>query len=426
MNTKPTTPGAWLAVDQVLPLAEQFQHWIDEREALAWVERLMAIPGKSTEEHEVAEEIRQGLLEVGVPRRAIVFDRAHERTRRGGQCGNLICRWPSNQRGPCCLLTAHLDTVPLCEGSQPVRRGRRYRSGIKGRALGADDRAGAAVLLVVARVLARHHLKTGPLRFCWFVQEEIGLEGSRHVELARLGKPWLAFNWDGGAAHKVVIGATGAYRMEVEILGRASHAGNAPQDGVSAIVIASLAIAQLYQDGWHGQIVRPEGSGTSNVGIIVGGQATNVVPDRVVIHAEARSHDPSFRREIVRQFRDAFKNAAQRVRSCDNRMARIRFRQRLDYESYLLNEKHPAVQIAVGVLKHLGLEPELAVARGGLDANWLVRHGIPTVTLGCGQIAPHTEEEQLDIPQFLHACRVALGLALYASQLRNPLAFAGV
>ncbi|MEO1993939.1 MAG: peptidase M20, partial [Planctomycetaceae bacterium] len=48
---------------------------------------------------------------------------------------------------------------------------------------------------------------------------------------------------------------------------------------------------------------------------------------------------------------------------------------------------------------------------GGLDANWLIARGLPTVTLGCGQAGIHTVEETLHIPSYLEACRVATRLA---------------
>ena len=75
--------------------------------------------------------------------------------------------------------------------------------------------------------------------------------------------------------------------------------------GVSAIAIASLAIADLERTGWHGQIRKGRRLGTSNIGTIHGGEATNVVTDRVAIRAEARSHDPTFRKRIVREIERA-------------------------------------------------------------------------------------------------------------------------
>ena len=112
-------------------------------------------------------------------------------------------------------------------------------------ALGADDRTGTAVLLVTALEILRRKLPHPPLTLLWTVQEELGLQGARFARLGMLGKPRMAFNFDGGSSEKLTIGATGGYRMDIRISGIASHAGVTPQKGVSAITIASLAIAGI-------------------------------------------------------------------------------------------------------------------------------------------------------------------------------------
>ena len=67
--------------------------------------------------------------------------------------------------------------------------------------------------------------------------------------------------------------------MTIVVEGLASHAGVHPEQGVSAIAIASLAIADLVNNGWHGLVQKNGKQGASNVGVIHGGQATNVVTD---------------------------------------------------------------------------------------------------------------------------------------------------
>ncbi len=158
--------------------------------------------------------------------------------------------------------------------------------------MGGDDRAGAAVVLLTALDVLRGKSDHPPLTFLWTVQEEVGLHGARNARLASLGKPRLVFNFDGGSPEKLTIGATGGYRMEIRVNGIASHAGGAPEHGVSAIAIASLAIAELQREGWHGLIQKGGRTGTSNIGVIHGGDATNVVTSLVELRGEARSHDP--------------------------------------------------------------------------------------------------------------------------------------
>jgi tripeptide aminopeptidase len=383
----------------------------DSRRALAMVMELMAIRGTSGQEGRVAEYITRKLRDAGVPASAIKFDKAHLKTPLPGEVGNLILQLPGTVRAPRRLLMAHMDTVPVCAGAKPVRRGNVVHSADPSTGLGADDRAGVAVVLGAALDVLVRELPHPPLTFLWAIQEEVGLHGARNVQLGLLGKPKLAFNWDGGPADRVTVGATGGYRLNVDIQGLAAHAGAAPQNGISAIAIASLAIAQLVREGWHGLIVKEDSTGTSNVGVIRGGDATNVVTEHVELKAEARSHDPKFRKRIVQAIERGFKDAACQVKNADGKCGKVKFEGRLDYEAFRLADDEPAVLAAEAAIASQGLHPYRTVSNGGLDANWMTAHGIPTVTLGCGQNQIHTTSEFLDIAAYDHACQIALRLA---------------
>ena len=272
---------------------------IDIAAATQRVTQMMAIPGRSGEERAIAEFIIDQLKAVGVSESQIAFDTANRRSHLGGQIGNLIVKLPGTVRGPRRLLMGHIDTVPLCVGCQPVRDGDIIRPKTPTTALGGDNRAGACVVLTSALEILSRRLPHPPLTLMWPVQEEVGLVGARHVSVGKLGAPKLAFNWDGGAPGMLVIGATGDFNIEITVNGIASHAGAHPEHGINAAAIASLAIADLTRGGWHGLITNGRKAGTSNIGVISGGDATNVVMPQLKIRAEARSHDPRFRQKIV-------------------------------------------------------------------------------------------------------------------------------
>jgi tripeptide aminopeptidase len=384
---------------------------ISDAESLQLVMDMMAIPGRSGEETAVADFIRSQLAVAGIDASALHDDGANRRIPHGGQLGNLVLKLPGTVRGPRRMFSAHIDTVPVCVGSRPVRKGDRVVSADKSTGLGADDRAGAAVLLSTVLSLVRGGLPHPPLTILWAVQEEVGLFGARYVKKSLLGNPKLAFNFDGGSPTKLTLGATGGYRMAIDVRGIASHAGGAPADGVSAIAIASLAIADLVKNGWHGQITKGRQSGTSNVGVIQGGEATNVVTDHVQLKVEARSHEPKFRQRIVKEIESAFKRAARAVPNIAGKRGTVEFDGRLDYEAFRLTRDEPCVAAAIAAVECEDRELELAISNGGLDANWLTAHGIPTVTLGCGQRNIHSVQEELDIADFHAARRIALRLA---------------
>ncbi len=385
---------------------------IDAAAALQRFLQLTAIPGPSGQEREVALEIVRQLRAAGVEESAIQFDDAHTRTRLPGQVGNLIVHLPGTGPGPTALLTAHMDTVPVCVGSQPQVDGDYVTSVAPGTGLGADNRSGCAALLTAACELLASDRPHPPLVLCWCVQEEVGLEGSRNMDATKIGPHDRALNFDGGTVEKLTIGAIGGERMTIDITGIAAHAGAAPQDGASAIVMASKAITTLHEAGWLGQVSRPgEGEGTANVGVFQGGDATNVVTPKVHLRAEARSHDANFRTVIVAAIRQAFKSAAKEICNAAGESGSVAFDSHVDYEAFCLDKESPSVTAADAAVAALGREPEQSISNGGLDANWLFRHGIHSVTLGCGQRNIHTENERLFIPDYLDACRIATAVA---------------
>ena len=260
----------------------------------------LSIPGLSGEEGAIMEFLVDQLRQAGATDEVLGFDQAHRKIPHGGEIGNLVLKLPGTRPGPRRLLMAHVDTVPICRGAKPVKKGKYIVPADKQTALGADDRTGTAAILAAALHVLTEKPEHGPLTFLWTVQEEVGLYGARFATIGMLGRPKLAFNFDGGPTDKVTIGATGGYRMAIAISGTASHAGASPERGVSAITIASLAIADLHREGWLGKIEKPSGCGTANVGVIQGGEATNVITPEVRIRAEARSHDPAFRGKIIK------------------------------------------------------------------------------------------------------------------------------
>ena len=172
--------------------------------AIKLVTGLMGIPGKSGNERAVITSIRSHLRKIGIPATAVLEDKAHKRSPLGGEAGNLVVKLPGTVRGPRRLLAAHVDTVPLCVGSQPVRRGNRIVSRDPKTALGADDRAGASVLLHTLTEIRRRRLPHPPLTFLWPVQEEVGLLGRGTL---------IAKNWGGRSSVSTGTAAPPTWRQ---------------------------------------------------------------------------------------------------------------------------------------------------------------------------------------------------------------------
>jgi tripeptide aminopeptidase len=200
--------------------------------------------------------------------------------------------------------------------------------------------------------------------------------------------------------------------MKISLKGLPAHAGLAPEEGASALHAAGLAIGDLVQNKWLGQVRKKGLKGTSNIGVVQGGSATNVVAPYAEITAEARSHDGPFRKAIADAIEAAFCKAAKRTKAKDGTVVEATVERRVDYEAFRLDPKSEAVQLVAASIASLGTKPKKTVSNGGVDANWLNKHGIPTVTVGCGQREVHTTNEWLDIPDFLAACRIGKSMIL--------------
>lgn len=383
---------------------------IDQKRALEHLMHLLARPGPSGGERPVAREVVKRLRAAGVKPSWIREDDAHTRIPVPFEMGNLIVQLPGTVKGSRLMFASHLDTVPLCRGAVPVLKGSRIvPQGNTG--LGADNRTAVAALVTLAETLLQHRLPHPPLTLLFTVGEETGLWGARFVEPRDLGNPAMGFNIDGGAPAEICIGAVGADRWEVDVRGISAHAGCHPEQGASAALMAARAIASAARNGWFGAIKKGAKRGTSNVGIVRGGEATNQVTDHVYVKGESRSHNAAFCRAITAAWEKHFRAAAQSVRNAAGRCGSVDFRSTRDYDAFKLSEREPVVQRTLAVARALGWKPSLKVIDGGLDANYFNVKGIPSVTLGAGQHNVHTVDEYVDVAEFQAACRLVLALA---------------
>jgi len=389
---------------------------VDVRAAEDHLMKFLSVEGVTGQEAAIAAAVSDELKKVGVPSSAIRFDDTNTRIPLPTQTGNLIVDLPGTRRGPRLVFATHLDTVPLCAGAKPKREGDRIVSDGT-TALGGDNRTGCAVLVTLAETLLKHKLSHPPITLLFTVREESGLHGARELKAADLGGATMCFNVDGKLAAELITGAVGQQNWEVEIRGKASHAGVAPEKGISATLVAATALVEAQREGWFGKVVKSDGKGTSNPGIFGGkdgkaaGDATNVVTDYVCIKGEARSSDEKFAAAIVAGYRDAFKKAGAMVKDAGGETAEVKFSAEPSYPPFNMANNEPALVHAKRAAESIGLIPTTIFSNGGLDANWLVKHGLPTVTIGSGQYEIHTVKEYVDLPEFANGCRLALALA---------------
>ncbi|MDF7798925.1 M20/M25/M40 family metallo-hydrolase [Pontiellaceae bacterium B1224] len=371
---------------------------------------LLAVPGPTGQEAKVVEAITKKLIAAGCKKAWIKTDDAHKRLGDGFEIGNLIVQLPGTVKSaPRIMFSAHMDTVPLCKGAVPVIKGNRVVA--KGNTgLGGDDRSGCAAMVTLCETILKEKIPHPPITFLFPIAEENGLHGSRMVRFPDLGNPAMGFNLDGQFPNEIVVGAMSAVRWEAEITGISTHAGLEPHKGISAGLIGAKAMATIAEKGYFGKIIKGNRVGTSNLGSVNGGEASNQVMDQCIMTGECRSHSPTFLKQIVKVYTDSFEKATKSVTNDAGKCGKVKFTTISDYNAFKLKKSEPCVKIASLAVEQAGKKPNPLVMDAGLDANNFNEKGLPTVTLGTGSHKFHQVEEYVDIKEYLLACEVLLNI----------------
>jgi len=370
---------------------------------------LLAADGPSGNEGPVADLVQNLLLSAGCKPQWMKFS-GKSRLPKHFAIGNLIVKIPGTVKAPRIMFSAHLDTVPICQGAVPVKKGNKITPQGK-TGLGGDNRASVATVVTMAQALLRSDLPRPPITLLFTVGEENGLHGAKAFRPSDGGNPAMCFNLDGSGERGGVIGALGANRWMAEIHGKSVHAAVNPEGGVSAAVIAANAIAHAKESGYFGRISKGSIKGTANVGSIHGGEADNQVMDHLVITGECRSHSVASLEKITKAWRNAFEKAARELKNDQGECGSVTFTTDSDYRSFRLKRTDPVVQRFLKAAPKAGRKANVEVINAGLDANILNENGTPTLTFDAGNHHAHDLNEYIDIPRYLDACRLALLLA---------------
>ncbi|HEU4942601.1 MAG TPA: M20/M25/M40 family metallo-hydrolase [Gaiellaceae bacterium] len=354
---------------------------------------LAAIPSPPGEERQVADRVCAYLEELGLE---VEEDDAGSRI--GSNAGNLLARLPATapNGGVPIFLCAHLDTVPPTGTLEPVVEDGVVRNA-GGTILGADNKAAVAAMLdAAARILAENRPHSG-VELLFTPKEEVGLQGAKAFDASRL-EAATGFVYDQGAPiGGVILGAPYARQIEVVIRGRAAHAGMAPEEGRSAIAAAARAIADL-------RLGRLDEETTASVGLIEGGTAKNIVPDRCTFSIDVRSHVEEKLADLVREILETVTFAAA-LEQCE---AETTVEE--SYRGYRFNRGDLPVVLACAALERAGVRPDLGFTGGGADANVFNERGKACVNLANGMMEIHTPDEHIAVADLERMVDVTLAL----------------
>ncbi len=340
--------------------------------------RLASINSPSRREGPVAAYLIKRLREIGLD--PSVDDSA---ALTGSDTGNVIARIPGNADGPTILLCAHMDTVGPTEGMVPVLRDDVIYSNGK-TVLGADDKAGIAMILAAVADVLDDGSPHGPVEILFTVQEEIGLFGATYLQTDLQADFGYVVDGDGPVG-TIANSSPSKIDLEFTVTGRAAHAAR-PENGVNAIVAASSAVAGIRGG-------RIDEDTTANIGLMNGGKAINIVPDRAEVSIEYRGFDGEKLEKEIQKAVDAFAQAAHEFG------AEFAVNRKVGFETFHIPESDPVIVNAFRAAQSSGIEPRLQRTGGGMDANVFNRRGLPCVGLGMGAENEHTPDERIAVSQ---------------------------
>lgn len=315
--------------------------------------------------------------------------------------GNLIVEVPGYQcnTGFRLVLSAHMDVVPPCLGVHPVVEtvdGDQIIHSDNTTVLGADDKSGLAPILEAVFYAVRNQWPRPAMRLLFTTREETGLEGAKALSDEALQADF-AITLDHTGRQGVIIHQAPTYiDFEIECRGKSAHAGMQPEQGISAVLLAAWIITRLH-------LGRIDADTTANIGLIHGGEANNVVPSKVMLSGELRSHN-----NAQLQLEIDHINATLQAAEAAFPGSVCRWTQQVSFEHYRIPPEHPGIGTVREAFRQTGLNPELIRTNGGSDNNIFVKRGLPGVVLSAGYVAPHSLNEQVSLNEMRLCTRFLL------------------
>ncbi|WP_070971319.1 M20/M25/M40 family metallo-hydrolase [Vibrio sonorensis] len=289
------------------------------------------------------------------------------------------------------VFSCHMDTVTPGIGIEPVLEDGVIRS--KGNTiLGGDDKSGIAAIMEAIRSVKEDGKSHKTIELAFTVHEEGGLFGSFHYDMSYIQSNKAIVLDTGGPIGTIVNAAPGQQKIIAKITGRPAHAGLAPEEGISAGQVAADAISKM-------NLLRIDEETTANIGIIEGGQATNIVMPEIRVVAEARSLNAQKLDNQVAHMIETFENSANAFG------AQVEIKSTRAYDAFVISDTHPHILEVKQSFEAIGVAPFTKGTGGGSDANNFNAKGLVTVNLSTGMAKVHTTEEYISVQDMVDITR---------------------
>ena len=286
------------------------------------------------------------------------------------------------------MLSGHLDTVSPGNGIQPIVDGDRITS--DGMTIGGgDDNAGLAIILETLASMAEDGTPRRPVEVVLTREEEPGLVGAHKLDFTKIrSKESIVFDRE-GPVNRITLASPTYVAYDITVTGRAAHAGIEPENGISAIRIASEIVMRLPQG-------RLDEETTFSVGTIEGGSTRNTVPQIATLTGEFRTINMETLDNLLLEIDTVLADV-----SAQHPDAAVSSDVYPKFKTFRIDENHPTTKRVVAALDAIGLEPDFRLSGGGSDANVFWQRGIAAIVCGMADYNMHTLQEYVVIPELV-------------------------
>lgn len=358
--------------------------------------KLISFDSPSYHEDEIAFYLYDRLKNLGLE---VSMDNAIEKlTNRKTKAGNIYGYLKGNIDGEPILFSSHMDTVkPALNKKAIIENGIVKSSGES--VLGSDDATGIAEIIEMLEVIKEENLKHPDIEIIFFVAEEEFCKGSSVFDFSKI-KSKQAYVFDlSGKVGNIAISAPSIISFEINIKGKAAHAGFEAEKGISSILIAANAISKI-------KLGRINEETTLNIGTINGGVGKNIIPENTIITGEIRSMNHEYAINIINDIKNIFESEANILNGA------IDFKYIENIFAYRIDKDDEIIKDYIDVINKLGYEnPELINTFGGSDNNNFNKHGIHGIVVANAMNNIHTINEYFELEEFYKAANICISLA---------------
>ncbi|MFN5189029.1 MAG: peptidase T [Chitinophagia bacterium] len=331
---------------------------------------------------------------------------------------------------PVICFCAHVDTAPDCSGTQvkPILHQHYngapivlpedptqiitvekypYLKNFIGKAiitasgktfLGADDKAGVAIIVSLAAYLMQNpSIQHGPIKILFTPDEEVG-KGADFIDFKKLNADF-GYTLDGGALGCFEMESFSADHLILTIDGVMAHPGSAKGVMQNAIKIAADIIAALPRDQWCPEHTEGK-AGFVHPTNIQGGA------DQVQIEFLIRDFDTDNLAIYEQRILDIAKAVIQQNQDYNQASVKIQVKQQYRNMKEVIDQYPQMVELALGAYKKAGIQPVIEPIRGGTDGSRMSFMGLPTANIFTGMQAIHSKHEWVGVADMQQAVQV--------------------